>query len=164
MKIIKEANESGSDRLEALRSFLINSEGYSSEDVEGLELVDNNGYPSAELNNGSEYYVLTDEEANARATEDILNSLWAFNPDFIIEHTDFYNEASSREVNEAVKALRQLQSSLSDSANLLIKALINDNLDKFVDDAIESDGRGQFISWYDGEENKAGNFYIYRVS
>lgn len=36
----------------------------------------------------SEYLVLTDEEADERAREDIENSLWAFNPDFILRHNE----------------------------------------------------------------------------
>jgi hypothetical protein len=29
-------------------------------------------------------------------------------------------------------------------------------------DAISTDGRGHFISSYDGEENEQGDYYIYR--
>jgi hypothetical protein len=56
-----------------------------------------------------------------------------------------------------------MQGELCESANPIIEALIED-MDHFVSDAISSDGRGHFISRYDGEENEEGEFYIYRTN
>lgn len=36
--------------------------------------------------------------------------------------------------------------------------------DEFVDEAISADGRGHFISSYDGEENEQDDYFIYRVN
>ena len=47
---------------------------------------------------------------------------------------------------------------------IFILALIEETcrIDKFVDDAIDTDGRGHFISSYDGEEVEAEEYFIYR--
>src|SRR5262249_38857496 len=101
------------------------------------------------------YLVLTDEEADKRATEDIEDSLWAFNAGFIIEHSDLPREA--REM------VAYFQEKKAEGANDTIRALIKD-LKEFVEDAISADGRGHFISHYDGEEHEAGDFFIYRIN
>lgn len=115
----------------------------------------------------SEYLVLTDEEANKRAREDIERSLWAFNTSFILEHCSTYNRMSIWEYDSAKEALNEVQSKCCESANELVRALIQD-MDEFVEDAICADGRGHFISMYDGceHEEKLGDiyYYIYRLS
>jgi len=104
-----------------------------------------------------EYLVLTEEEADDKAKEDILESLWAFNTDFILQHSNI-------EGNERVeKSFKKMQQELCEDANEIVKAIITD-LDEFVDDAIETDGRGHFISRYDGEENEEGQYFIYRTN
>ena len=54
-----------------------------------------------------------------------------------------------------------------ESSNEAVKSLIED-FDHFVDDAVLTDGRGHFLSSYDGEENevKINNtwYYIYRTN
>ncbi len=37
-------------------------------------------------------------------------------------------------------------------------------LDDFVEDAVSADGRGHFLSHYDGEENEQGEYFIYRLN
>lgn len=49
------------------------------------------------------------------------------------------------------------------SANSIVKALIND-IDTFVYDAIDADGRGHFLSFYDGREHEQDEFFIYRTN
>jgi hypothetical protein len=56
-----------------------------------------------------------------------------------------------------------MQSELCESANAIVKAIISD-IDEFIQDAIDSDGRGHFINSYDGEENEHGEYYIYRTN
>jgi hypothetical protein len=60
-----------------------------------------------------------------------------------------------------------MQAELCEDANELVKAVIRD-IDHFVKDAILSDGRGHFLSSYDGEENEIEHkkvmFYIYRTN
>lgn len=100
------------------------------------------------------YLVVDDEDADLYATNYIMNSLWAFNAEFIIEHTDL--------PYEAIDMIRDYQSNQYENANDTIFALIND-IDKFIKAAISSDGRGHFITSYDGEEIEQGEYYIYRM-
>jgi hypothetical protein len=106
---------------------------------------------------GGEYLVLTDNEADERAHREIKDSLWAFRAEFIASHS------TNGWSDECVKSLQKMQNELCESANPIIEALIKD-MDHFVSDAISSDGRGYFISRYDGEENEEGEFYIYRTN
>ena len=106
---------------------------------------------------GKEYYVLTDDEANTYAEEYIRESLWAFRAEFIAQYTKV--TLSDR----AIAAIKKMQETLCEDANELIYALIED-FDAFVKDAIRADGRGHFISQYDGEEYEQGDYYIYRVN
>jgi hypothetical protein len=111
-----------------------------------------------------DYLCLTDDEADKKAVEYIEESLWAFNADFIL------NFAGCNE-NGAAKALCEMQGKLCESANPLIKAMIQD-VSGFADEAIKCDGRGHFLSQYDGNENEqdvkcgkeAETFYIYRCN
>ena len=109
---------------------------------------------------GGEYLVLTDEEADEEAKKEIKESLWAFNAIFIL------NECNMENYNKVEKSLTAMQKACCEDCNDFILALIEGScgLDKFVDDAIGFDGRGHFISGYDGEEVDAeGEYYIYRV-
>lgn len=150
-------------KLETLKAFLINTGEATAEELAALTLGNtyNENYNTFEVI-GNEYKVLTDEEADNEAKESILNSLWAFNADFILEHTEFYKTAYNYECKEFTEALQQLQERLCESANSIVKALIYD-LDVFIDDAIDADGRGHFISYYDGKENEHNGLYIYRI-
>lgn len=130
--------------------------------IEDLEIPEDTELPFVVLDTGANYAVLTEEQADARAKEEILNSLWAFNADFIIRHCKNYNEMDQYEVESAVESLRHAQENCCENANGLVFALIDD-MDEFVKDAIISDGRGNFISRYDGVENEQDGFYIYRV-
>lgn len=147
-------------KLEALKAHLIESGEYTAEEAEELSYNDRWECFTAW---GQEYKVLTDEEADKEARESILESLWAFVPHFILEHTEFYRTSSNRENEAFCEALVELQQRICESANPIIKALIED-LDKFVQDAIDEDGRGHFLSTYDGDEIESGEFFIYRIN
>jgi len=61
---------------------------------------------------------------------------------------------------------REVFEKLQDScetANDAIFKLIKD-FNKFVQEAIATDGRGHFLSGYDGNENEQGDFYLYRTN
>lgn len=103
----------------------------------------------------------TDTEADEAASEYIKESLWSFNPSFILSHSKVpYSD-------KLQKALVHLQKELCENANALIEALIKD-IDHFVSDAISSDGRGRFLSFYDSEEQELDldgeTFYYYRLN
>ena len=103
---------------------------------------------------GDEYLVCTDDDADERAGETIRESLWAFSPWFIIEHTDLPNDASDMIAGFCAEKC--------EGANDTIEGMITD-LGEFIEDAICADGRGRFLSSYDGEENEENGFYIYQV-
>lgn len=113
-----------------------------------------------------EYLVLTDEEANKEATEYIKYSIWAFNPEFIASECELCNDLTDDEACELINGLRAIQEKTCESSNLLLTALIKGTcgLDTFIADAINADGRGHFISDWDGKEYASKNFYIYRIN
>lgn len=120
----------------------------------------------------AEYIVLDDTEADERTAEEIKSTLWAFNADFIVEHLpnyyEIFNNTTDTEYGEIVKAFEELQAKLCESANPLIYAIIDD-FDEFVADAVRYDGRGHFLSFYDGNETdytteEGDTLYIYRTN
>ena len=103
-----------------------------------------------------EYAIGTDKEADKACTENIKDSLWAFNASFIAEHT------KTGYTPELEKSISKIQEQC-EGAQAAIECMIED-IDEFIKDAISADGRGHFLSGYDGEENKEGDYYIYRVN
>jgi hypothetical protein len=107
------------------------------------------------INNMDDYSVLTDDEANKAVKGYIEDSLCFFRPNFISSH--------SNTEEEVIEKLQELY----ENSNKAIKSLIKD-FDYFVDDAILADGRGHFLSSYDGEEHEVkinnNEYYIYRTN
>ncbi len=104
---------------------------------------DHYGLPVFEFD-GKEYAVATsEEEADEAAGEYVKESLWAFNTEFILRH--------SKLPYEAEEMIRNFQATKCEGANDTIAAIIED-IDEFVRDAISEDGRGHFLSPYDGDE------------
>ena len=107
------------------------------------------------------YIVLTDEEADKKAKEYILDSVWAFNASFLSGETGI-----DQEVFEAIQ-----NNGRCESNNRAILSMIDDE-DAFVEAAIGADGRGHFISFYNGNEHEQHvrgieeeeTFYIYRIN
>lgn len=151
-------------KLESLKAYLIDNGEAEAGELEAVTVENsyNDSYNTFEII-GNEYKVLTDAEADEEAKEHILNDLWAFNADFILRHTEFYNTSSDREDAEFIDSLQKLQSSICESANSIVKALICD-IDEFITDAIDADGRGHFLSFYDGREHEQDEFFIYRTN
>ena len=133
-------------KIEALAKFLeIGIEDITETDWDTLEA------------DGSEFLVLTDEEADAKAYSEIEESLWAFNADFIIDMCGF---------SGGEKSLIAMQRESCEDCNEFIKAMIKGTcgMDSFMNRAIKYDGRGHFISGYDGEEVEQDEYFIYRVN
>ena len=151
-------------KLESLKTYLIESGEAEKSELEMVTVENsyNDSYKTFEII-GNEYKVLTDAEADEETKESILNDLWAFNADFILQHTEFYNNSTDREDKEFCDSLKQLQRSICESANSIVKALICD-IDEFITDAIDADGRGHFLSFYDGREYEQDEFFIYRTN
>lgn len=161
ISFVREMEKSyNAEKIEALNAFLIDEENFTPEDLDNVKY-----YPECDyFEIGSrEYKVLTDEEADDTAKEYIEDSLWAFEVGFIIDHCEAFTHLTGKECDTIGEALREVQYKLCESANPLIKALISD-FEEFVSDAIMYDGRGHFISPYDGDEYEAGNYFIYRIN
>lgn len=97
-----------------------------------------------------DYIIYTNDEADEAAKESILNSAWAFNADFIIEHSEALDHDTS-----SFTIIKAIQEQCEDG-NAAILRLINDK-DEFVVGAISADGRGHFLSAYDGDEIQLEN-------
>ena len=109
-------------------------------------------YGSFRADRDSDYLVYTDEEADNAAREVILDQVWAFQAEFLEAH------GVPAEVSEALLPL-------CEGANPVLLKLLRD-VEHFVEDAIASDGRGHFLSMYDGQEHEVRvdgeTFFIYR--
>jgi hypothetical protein len=118
---------------------------------------ENGGTVAEALEVMDDYLVLTDDEADEQAKNYILDTVWAFNKSFL----DCHSEAIS-EIDE--KTFAKLQEGC-ESINKAILAMIDDKA-YFVEEAISADGRGHFLSFYDGEENEQKfnkiYYFIYR--
>ena len=106
---------------------------------------------------GSEYMVLTDGEADDKVYEEIENLLWAFNPDFLANITG---------LDVAVfDTLSKLYEDAQDAIKAIVEATCT--MDDLVNEAIAWDGRGHFLSSYDGDETElkveGEYYYCYRI-
>tara|TARA_Y100001938_G_C7933492_1_gene350528 strand:+ start:134 stop:613 length:480 start_codon:yes stop_codon:yes gene_type:complete len=97
-----------------------------------------------------DYLVLTDEEADQEVYDYIKESVWAFKPSFLSAHTGY--------IKESVFELLQKD---CEGANDAIMSMIKD-FDHFVDDAVSCDGRGHFLSGYDGNEHEVPYLSVVR--
>jgi len=104
--------------------------------------------------NGGDYLVLTDSEADAEVASQIKESLWAFNPSFLADVTD---------IDESVFVAIQ-QNNQCETNNTAIERLIGRDMDYFIGRAVSADGRGHFLSSYDGNEGEQGEYFIYRTN
>ncbi len=103
----------------------------------------------------TEYDVYTDEEADQVTLEYIKDMLWAFNPDFLASYTGLH------------KAVFEALAEGYETSNEAILALINTagNIEEFAQECIDADGRGHFLSPYNGDEIELKNgYYAYRTN
>jgi hypothetical protein len=126
--------------------------GIDAKEIGTIGLSDNN----FETDDGEEYLILTDDEADERCAEYIKETLWAFNANFLAAHL---KEGIDQEVVELIQSNGKCESN-----NSAILSLIDD-LDHLIDDAIKCDGRGHFLAQYDGDEIELGNdLFAYRIN
>jgi hypothetical protein len=138
------------NKQKALAKHLIENESYSAR--EAIKFV-----KDSDFENGYDWLVLTDEEADEKTKEYIQDSVWAFNASFILGECGLDQSGAD--------SLKKMQRDSCESANAFILSLIEKTcgLDSFVDSAISADGRGHFLSGYDGEENEQyinGEYYF----
>ena len=102
-------------------------------------------YDETEYGGGNyTHRILTDEEADEAARDYIRESVWAFNASFLVYYLP---EGVGVEVIEALQPQ-------CEGANEAILSMIGDRFDEFAADAIQADGRGNFLSSYDGNEDE----------
>lgn len=101
---------------------------------------------------GSEYLVLTDEEAYNLAEKFIWATAWTMSSDLLAKHSN----VASKQVFDALKKL-------DDESNEAIKCLIDD-LNLFASSLMIEKGRGAFISTLDDNEFEMNGFYIYKMN
>jgi len=129
----------------------VNFDVYCSNNLTEVEEYDDDNY-------NNDYLVLTDDEADEKAADYIKDSLWAFNASFIAGETGL-----DTEVIQAIQDNGKYESNNDVIYNLIQKC---GDIDSFIESAISADGRGHFMSSYDGCENEetinGTTYYIYR--
>ena len=137
------------NRIKALADFL----------GESVETLRDNGNNCYQVGDGMEYLVLTDEEADEWARTDIEDSLWAFNAEFILDTCGLDSGS------DVVHSLRKMQEASCEGCNDFIRALVDGTcgIEEFAEQAILADGRGHFLSSYDGKEGEQDGYYIYCI-
>lgn len=107
---------------------------------------------------GEDVIVADDDNADRLTRECIEELLWAFTPEFLASETGL--------PEEVFQALAD--SGRCESNNEAIMALVEQTcgLEEFVSSAIDADGRGHFLSGYDGKEGEieidGDIYYVYR--
>lgn len=105
-----------------------------------------------------DYLVLTDEEADERAEDEGYETLWAFNAGFLF--------ANSSQIETDM--IKRIQKEYCESAQPIIVKMLGGEKKarEIVREAVSIDGRGHFLSRYDGHEREVTHngktFYIYR--
>ncbi len=100
---------------------------------------------------GAEYLVLNYNEANAACREQI--EVWTFKPSFLAGETGFDQSVFETLIYKC------------EDSNDAIRSLIDATcgIDNFVQSAIDTNGRGHFLSM-DGEEYEVSGYYVYRTN
>ena len=143
------------NKLEALKTFLVENQDYTKEELQSVKILEGYDENIFEVES-QEYMVLTDEEADEKTSESINDSVWAFNADFIIEHSEVLD------FDKASKTIVNTIGEMCENGNAAMKKLIDD-MDAFIEDAISADGRGHFLNTYDGEEYEQDDYFIYKM-
>lgn len=99
-----------------------------------------------------EYAVAEGEEmADKAARRAVEDSICYFNPSFLANHSDVPEEVFDFLANKCF------------DNNEAYKAMIYD-VEDFIDDAIDADGRGHFLNSYDSKEHEIGEYFLYRIN
>jgi hypothetical protein len=100
-----------------------------------------------------EYCVLHEDATRERFADYINETLWAFRPEFLAEHSSF-----------TPKQIEKLQELYEDANDILATSI--EDISALYEDAESSDGFGHFLSPYDGVTNEVtldGSDHIYYI-
>lgn len=112
--------------------------------IEDITVEENSIEDEIELNvEGAIYLILTEERAETRARDYILETLWAFQPGFLANVTGI-----DEDVFDALNALDG-QSGATEAILALIEYTCG--IDTLVAESIRTDDYGPFLNSYDGE-------------
>lgn len=103
-----------------------------------------------ELFDSGDWSLNTEEEAQELVTDYIRESVVYFNASFLETMTEIPQEAFKglQEIEDNEAVLRIIEKTCG--------------LESFVEEAIRWDGRGHFVSFYDGNEYAIGPYFLYR--
>lgn len=106
----------------------------------------------------AEYLVYDEDEAYVAVEDSIRDSLWAFSPGFLEQQTGI--------PSEMFEAVQEQSENGNDAVLRAVEQTCG--LEDLVESAIAADGRGHFLSHYDGNEEEVEvlgtTYYIYRVN
>ena len=114
---------------------------------------------------GQEWVVGTEEQAQSAAIAKAKEDVWAFRAQYLADGTGI-DERAIRAIQET------MYENASEPLQKIVEATWNGGLDGFADDAVDEDGRGHFLSGYDGEEQEitvqvggqTQRMYLYRYN
>ena len=104
---------------------------------------------------GHEWIIGSDEQMQAWCSYEIKRSIWSFRPEYLM---NFINEEYKLEPelveydNQDLMATLELLVEECEPASPILRAAISENMQDFINSAIRDDGRGHFLSRYNGEE------------
>lgn len=110
---------------------------------------EHHGLPVFEHDGETFAYAADDDAADAAAKEAARDSLWAFNSEFLSGYIPALRNTRAR------VAFDKMREALCEDASELVAAMLGDNIDRMLQDAIGADGRGHFLASYDSEERDA---------
>ena len=162
---IQSAIEAGHDEYDApLVCALCEHDGCEPSDVT-KERRDHYGLTVFSIGN-REFAIGTDDESDKACQSYVEESAWAFSASFILSECDLPHQLED--------AIQTWQEKECEGANDGIVSMIKKTcgMDSFVKAAISADGRGHFLSGYDGEETEVRiqtddvdvTLYIYRIN
>jgi hypothetical protein len=165
MTLIQRAIEAGHNEEDAPKvAALCIFDGCEPDEV-ALERHDFYGLSAYSIGN-RKFAIGTDSEADSACEQYVCDSAWAFNANFILEQCGL-----PRELQEPIQAWQERE---CEGANDGILALIKKTcgIERFTQSAMSADGRGHFLSSYDGNEEQVSiasgdvyeAFYIYRTN
>ena len=125
---------------------------------EALECVeyDHYGLPVIEID-GDEYAVGSPEEAKRAVVEYCRDNIQHFTPEFLSDNSKF-----------SALLFKKLQESGVFDSDVYLELI--DDIESFAEEAEAVDGRGHFLSLYDGEEIEVCDdegiivYYLYRIN
>lgn len=100
----------------------------------------------------------TDVQMQESAEEEVKERIWCFNTGYIV---DFLQEKNLDLAGQKFfDSIRGIQEKLNEDANPVLLRLIGTNIKEFIANSIKDDGRGSFLSSYDGQEFRTKNVPI----